>query len=77
MPDCAGTSFTNVIYTKLSTLTSRKIPQLRAEGCEIIFFGYFSVRVRVKVINNEVTDKINGEKGIQLLNPQVGYRWFF
>ncbi len=26
MPDCVGTSFTDFIYTKLSTFPSRKIP---------------------------------------------------
>src|SRR4030042_5748793 len=32
MPDCAGTSFTNVIYTKLPAFSSRNIPQSGAGG---------------------------------------------
>src|SRR4030043_1723119 len=32
MPDCAGTSFTNIIYTKLPAFSSRNIPQSGAGG---------------------------------------------
>jgi len=49
LPDYTGTSFINITHTKLSTFTSRKIPQLSPGACvlRVTAQGYKEVEKRI------------------------------
>ena len=47
--NCAGTSFTNVIYTKLSTFPSRKKLTFRGISCSHFFDNYFMAFINKRV----------------------------